>query len=139
MQDDYTSTWDFTGLLSLSFCHTAHTALGEHPTDTTAPAVVQQGGNVFLRDWDVKILAPGSDAAVTRVYCVASGIFNECDVLTTVRSARSASLALAAFVRVSVPGAMGPLPAVTQAGSLLVARMCAIGGQAPERRPSSSA
>ena len=92
-----------------------------------------------MRDWDVKILAPGSDAAVTRVYCVASGIFNECDVLTTVRSARSASLALAGFVRVSVPGAMGPLPAVTQAGSLLVARMCPIGGQAPERRPSSSA
>lgn len=61
-----------------------------------------------MRDWDVKILAPGSDAAVTRVYCVASGIFNECDVLTTVRSARSASLALAASVRVSVPARWAP-------------------------------
>jgi hypothetical protein len=34
------------------------------PTVTSAPGVAQQGGNVFLRDWDVKILAAGSDAAV---------------------------------------------------------------------------
>ena len=45
-------------------------------TVTPAPGVTQQGGNVFLRDWGVKILAAGSDAVVTRVYCVASGIFS---------------------------------------------------------------
>lgn len=63
---------------------------------------------MFLRDWDVTILAAGSDAAVTRVYCVASGLFLECDVLTTARSARSASLALAVSVRVSVPARWTP-------------------------------
>lgn len=77
MQDGYTGTWDFTRLLSLSFCHTAHTALGMRWTSTAAPGVAQQGGNVFSHDWDVKILAAGSDAVVIRVYCVASGIFFE--------------------------------------------------------------
>ena len=70
-----------------------------------------------------KILAAGSDAAVIPGSSAWLQAFSsKCDVLTTWRSARSASLALAGFVRVSVPDAMGPLPAVTQAGSLLVAR-----------------
>ena len=126
MQDGYTGTWDFTRLLSLSFCHTAHTALGVPSDMCTQPAsgVAQQGGNVFLRDWKCqRILAAGSDAAVIPGSSAWLQAFSsKCDVLTTGRSARSASLALAGFVRVSVPDAMGPLPAVTQAGSLLVAR-----------------
>jgi hypothetical protein len=64
MQDGYTSTWDFTKLLSLSPAIPHILLWAMRPTVTSAPGVAQQGGNVFLRDWDVKILAAGSDAAV---------------------------------------------------------------------------
>ena len=111
--------------VKLEPCHTAHTALGDaSDRHISSSGVVQQGGNVFLRDWKCqRILAAGSDAAVIPGSSAWLQAFSsKCDVLTTGRSARSASLALAGFVRVSVPGAMGPLPAVTQPGSLLVAR-----------------
>ena len=62
--------------VKLEPCHTAYTALGVHPTVAPTPKVAQQGGNVFLSDWDVKILPAGSDAAVSRLYCVDPGMFS---------------------------------------------------------------
>jgi hypothetical protein len=94
--------------VKLEPCHTAHTALGVHPKVAHASGVTQQGGNVFLSDWDVKILAAGSDAAVSPGLLRGFRRFLRCDVLTTVRSARSASLALAGSDRVSVPARWAP-------------------------------
>jgi hypothetical protein len=48
---------------------------GHISTVTPASRVARQGGNVFLSDWGVKILTAGSDAVVTRLYCVDLGGF----------------------------------------------------------------
>lgn len=71
--------------VKLEPCHTAHTALGDaSDRHISSSGVVQQGGNVFLRDWDVKILAAGSDAAVIPGSTAwLQAFFLDCDVLTT--------------------------------------------------------
>ena len=76
MQDGLYGHMGFDKAVKLEPCHTAHTALGVHPTAAPVSGVAQQGGNALLRDWHVKILAAGSDAAVTRSTAWLSGIFS---------------------------------------------------------------
>ena len=126
MQDGYTGTWDFTRLLSLSFLpyrtycfgravRHVYTTIIRRCTTRWQRVLARLGMSKDPRCWKRCCCGPGSTAWL-------QAFSSKCDVLTTGRSARSASLALAGFVRVSVPDAMGPLPTVTQAGSLLVAR-----------------